>query len=80
MLGGIGVPELLIIFLIVLLFFGARRLPEIGGSLGKGIREFRDSLKGVEEEINREIPPGDSRGTQQQGAAEPTEHEDGQGA
>jgi len=41
----------LIILFIVLLLFGARRLPEIGGSLGKGIREFKGSLKEVEGEL-----------------------------
>ncbi|HKK08058.1 MAG TPA: twin-arginine translocase TatA/TatE family subunit, partial [Gemmatimonadota bacterium] len=41
------------------LFFGARRLPEIGGSLGKGIREFKDSLKGLDEDVRGEIPPGE---------------------
>lgn len=66
MFSGIGIPELLIIFLIVLLFFGAKRLPEIGGSLGKGIREFKDSLKDVEEEVRGELesprePPEDGR-------------------
>lgn len=55
MFSGIGIPELLIIFLIVLLFFGAKRLPEIGGSLGKGIREFKDSLTDVEEEVRGEL-------------------------
>ncbi len=59
MFSGIGIPELLIIFLIILLFFGAKRLPEIGGSLGKGIREFKDSLKDVEDEVRGELesPP-----------------------
>lgn len=56
MFGGLGIWELLVIFLIVLLFFGARRLPEIGSSLGKGIREFKDSLREVEGEPRNEIP------------------------
>lgn len=55
MFGGLGIWELLVIFLIVLLFFGAKRLPEIGGSLGKGIREFKDSLSEVGEETRREL-------------------------
>ena len=42
---GIGVPELLIILLVCLLLFGASRLPEIGKSLGEGIREFKKALK-----------------------------------
>ena len=40
MFGNLGMWEMLIILFIVMLLFGARRLPEIGGSLGKGIREF----------------------------------------
>ena len=44
-LGPFGVPELLIIAFIVVLVFGVGRLPEIGGALGKGIREFRKSTK-----------------------------------
>lgn len=54
--GGIGIWELLFLFLIVLLFFGAKRLPEIGSSLGKGIREFKDSLRELGNEEKREIP------------------------
>ena len=42
---GIGLPELLVIFLVCLLLFGANRLPEIGKSLGDGIREFKKALK-----------------------------------
>ena len=50
---------MLIILFIVLLLFGARRLPEIGGSLGKGIREFKGSLKEVEGEL-KEIGGSDA--------------------
>lgn len=51
MFGNLGMWEMLIILFIVMLLFGARRLPEIGGSLGKGIREFKGSLKEVENEL-----------------------------
>jgi len=44
MFGGFGIPELLIILVIVLVFFGAGKLPEIGSALGKGIRGFRQSV------------------------------------
>ena len=44
MFGGFGVPELLIVLLIVLVFFGAGKLPEIGSALGKGIRGFKKSM------------------------------------
>ncbi len=50
--GGLGVWEILLIFLVVLLLFGAKRLPEIGSSLGKGIREFKSSIREIENEIN----------------------------
>ena len=57
----IGFTELLVILLIVLLVFGAKRLPEMGQALGKGIREFRKSIKevqnSVEETSDREAPP-----------------------
>lgn len=51
MFGNLGMWEILLILFIVLLFFGAKRLPEIGRSLGKGIREFKGSLTEVEEEM-----------------------------
>jgi sec-independent protein translocase protein TatA len=45
MIGGIGVPELLIILVIVLLIFGASKLPQIGGNLGKAIKNFKGGIK-----------------------------------
>ncbi|HTI39367.1 MAG TPA: twin-arginine translocase TatA/TatE family subunit [Vicinamibacterales bacterium] len=45
MLGRVGLPELLIILVIVILIFGANRLPEIGRGIGKGIRNFKDATK-----------------------------------
>ena len=50
-LGGFGMGEMVFIFLIVLLLFGAKRLPEIGSSLGKGIREFKSSVRELEHEL-----------------------------
>lgn len=50
-LGSFGMGEMIFIFLIVLLLFGAKRLPEIGSSLGKGIREFKSSVKDIEREL-----------------------------
>lgn len=49
--GSFGMGEMIFIFLIVLLLFGAKRLPEIGSSLGKGIREFKSSVKDIEREL-----------------------------
>lgn len=50
-IGGLGMWEIILIFLVVLLLFGAKRLPEIGSSLGKGIREFKGSIREIENEI-----------------------------
>jgi len=50
MFGGIGIPELLLIFGILLLLFGAKKLPEIGKGLGEGIRSFKTSLSGEDKE------------------------------
>lgn len=47
--GGIGMPELLIILVIILIIFGAGKLPEIGRGLGKGIRNFRKATSGQDE-------------------------------
>ncbi len=55
MIGGIGIPELLLIFGILLLLFGARKLPEIGKGLGEGIRSFKSSLSGEEEKEEKVV-------------------------
>ena len=46
---GIGMPELLIILVIIMIIFGAGKLPEIGSGLGKGIRNFRKATSGKDE-------------------------------
>ena len=55
-LGPLGLWEILAILVVILLIFGARRLPEIGSSMGKGIRTFKSALLG-EDEKPREDPP-----------------------
>ena len=47
--GGIGMPEMLVVLVIVLVIFGAGKLPEIGKGLGKGIRNFRKATRGMDE-------------------------------
>lgn len=49
MLGRIGIPELVVIFAIVLVVFGPKNLPDLGKTLGKSIKNFKDSLNGVED-------------------------------
>ena len=60
MFGNLGVPELLVIMGIALLVFGAKRLPEIGSSLGKGIREFKSSIKDMKNSIEEPDQPAPS--------------------
>lgn len=55
MFGNIGAQELLIILLIVLLLFGARRIPEIAAGMGKGIREFKRAMRDTQDELNKPV-------------------------
>ena len=50
-MGNIGFREILIILLIVLILFGARRIPEVMKAFGKGIREFKKSVKEIESQV-----------------------------
>ena len=63
---GIGVTELVILLVVLLIFFGPKRLPEMGRSLGRGMREFKDSISGKDEDdeavhhqMAAELPPAD---------------------
>jgi len=47
---GLGLPELILILLLVALLFGGKKLPELGKGLGRGIRNFKDSIKGKDED------------------------------
>ena len=58
----IGAPEIILLLLVALLLFGAKRLPEIGASMGKGIREFKRSISDANDAVNqlpedRSAPP-----------------------
>ena len=55
----VGPSELLIVLLIVLFLFGAGKLPEVGGALGKGIREFRDGFKEEQARASKAATPKD---------------------
>jgi sec-independent protein translocase protein TatA len=84
-IGGFGMGEMVFIFLIVLLLFGAKRLPEIGSSLGKGIREFKSSVREIEHELkvpDRQIhrttsPPGEGDDADAEEDGEPRRLSDG---
>ena len=50
-MGNLGAPELILILLVIVVFFGAKKIPEIAQGFGKGIREFRKASKDIQEDI-----------------------------
>jgi sec-independent protein translocase protein TatA len=54
-MGNLGASEIIIIVLVVLLFFGAKKIPELMQGLGKGIREFKKATRDIEEDITNEV-------------------------
>ncbi len=53
-IGGLGMQEVLLIALVVLLFFGGRKIPELMKGLGKGVRSFKEGMNNMEKEIEEE--------------------------
>lgn len=82
-MGEIGIEKILLIMTVVLLLFGAKRIPEIGSSLGRGIRDFKRSLSDLQNDVHtdlrvppRETPtspprPEATRTTQEENRSEP---------
>ena len=56
MIPEVGITGLIVILIVALLVFGPKRLPEIGRSLGKGMREFKDSISGSSNDEQAELP------------------------
>jgi sec-independent protein translocase protein TatA len=54
-MGGLGTTEILVIALLVLVLFGAKRIPEFMQGLGKGVREFRKAAKDIQNEIEKPV-------------------------
>lgn len=52
-IGGIGMQEVLLLALVVLLFFGGKKIPELMNGIGKGVRSFKDGMNNVEKEIDK---------------------------
>jgi sec-independent protein translocase protein TatA len=75
MFGNLGFSEIMILLVVVLLVFGARRLPEIGQSLGKGIREFKRSISDAGESVNSITDDRNAPPRQIDAAAQPTSSE-----
>ncbi len=68
---GVSIWEILILLVVVLLLFGPKRLPEMGRSLGRGMREFKDSITGKDDEVAGELP----RSTEQERVSGTREHD-----
>lgn len=51
-IGGLGVPEILLIAMVVLLFFGGKKIPEMMRGLGKGVRSFKEGMNDIEKVVN----------------------------
>lgn len=64
MFGNIGGSELFLILLIVLVFFGAKKLPDLAKGLGQGIKEFRKAARDVQEEVEKETKQLDLKSDQ----------------
>lgn len=71
MFGPIGMPELIIIFVIALIIFGPRKLPELGRSLGKSINEFKRASNELKSTLDEEIRMEEQRSTDRQRTPEP---------
>ena len=71
MFGSIGTPELIIILVIALIIFGPRKLPELGRSLGRSLKEFKRASNELQNTLNEEIRVEEERSTQRQRPAEP---------
>ena len=56
-IGGLGLSEILVIALVVLLFFGGKKIPELMKGLGKGVRSFKDGMKEVESGLDDDKEP-----------------------
>ncbi len=52
---GLGAQEIIVIALIVLLLFGGRKIPELMKGLGKGVKNFKDGVKGVEDDLKKDL-------------------------
>ena len=59
-IGGLGVSEILLIVLVVLLFFGGKKIPEMMKGLGKGVRSFKEGMNEIEKDIKDDIKDNSS--------------------
>ena len=60
-IGNLGTGELILIALVVLLFFGAKRIPELMRGMGKGVKSFKEGLNDIEKQINEPVSNDDNQ-------------------
>jgi len=75
---GIGPLEIVIVLVIVLIIFGPKRLPDLGRSMGKGMREFKQSVTGKDDD-HEELPEGSSENVTRSESKQPAAAGDGSG-
>ena len=71
---GIGFPELMVILIIIMIIFGAGKLPEIGSAFGRSIKNFKSSMKEAQEEENAEVEEGQQTAIEEGKEAESEEN------
>ena len=59
--GSLGWPEIVLIVLVVLIFFGAKRIPELMKSLGKGVKSFKQGINEIDDQINQAVEDADKQ-------------------
>jgi sec-independent protein translocase protein TatA len=70
MFGNLGTGEIILIILVVLLFFGAKKLPDLARGLGQGIREFKKAARDVKDEVEKEAEKLDENNSEKIGKSE----------
>jgi sec-independent protein translocase protein TatA len=59
--GNVGAPEIVVIALVVLLLFGGKKIPELMRGIGKGVKSFKDGVKGIEDDIKTSLEEDNNR-------------------
>ena len=77
LLGVIGGPEIIVILLIVLVLFGGKKIPELMKGLGKGVKEYKKAMNGVEEELNGIVQTEEPSANQATNPESPTQQANG---
>ena len=66
LIGGVGIQEVLLIALVVLLFFGCKKIPELMNGLGKGVRSFKEGMNDIKKDLEEAPSTDKEKGTKQE--------------